>query len=86
MGTVCNLQKGKSGRGRSELNVDTVRQSILRSPRQSIRRLSSETGIHQSSVYCILRNDIHAFPYKIQTESQLIPQQKAETQNCDVAF
>ena len=53
LGTVCDLQKGESGRkrtARSEENVVTVREAILRSPRQAVRRLSSETGIKKLSV------------------------------------
>ena len=54
MGTVCNVNKGHSGRRRSARSVehvDAVRESVLRSPRKSIRSLSAETSIPRSSVH-----------------------------------
>ena len=53
MGTVCNVNKGHSGRRRSAHSVehvDAVRESVMQSPRKSVRRLSAETSIPQSSV------------------------------------
>ena len=67
-GTVCDLHKDRSGwkrSGRSEDSVDMVRQAVVQSPKKSIRRLSAETNLHKSTVQRILRQDIHAFPYKI---------------------
>ena len=78
-GTVQDLRKGHSGwerTGRSVQNVNIVRQSLVQSPRKSIRRLSSETNIPKSSVQCILRQDIHAYPYKIHAETELTNEQK----------
>ena len=49
----------------------------MQSPRKSIRHLSAETNIHRCSVQRILRADLHLFPYKIQSQSELTPQQKA---------
>ena len=78
-GSVCDRNKGRSGRprtSRSDPNVAIVRESVVRSPRQSIRRLSSETDIPRSSVQRILRQDIHAYPYKIQSQTELTNEQK----------
>ena len=64
VGTVCNLNKGNSGRRRSSRSaerVDVVGEAVVRSPRKSIRRLSAETGIHRCSVQRILRTDLHLF-------------------------
>ena len=58
--------------------VDAVRESVLRSPRKSIRRLSAETSIPRSSVHRILRADLHIFPYKIQSQSKLAAHQNAK--------
>ena len=72
----CEL--GHSGRprsGRSVEHVDAVRELVVRSPRKSIRRLSAEANIHRSSVQRILRADLHVFPYKIQSQNELTPQQ-----------
>ena len=80
-GTVCDLHKGRSGRkrsGRSEDSVDMIRQAVVQSPKKSIRRLSAETNLHRSSVQRIPRQDIHAFPYKIQSESFLTDEQKGK--------
>ena len=81
MGTVCNVNKGHSGRRRSARSVehvDAVRESVLRSPRKSIHRLSAETSIPRSSVHRILRADLHLFPFKIQSQSKLTAHQKAK--------
>ena len=80
-GTVCDLHKGCSGRkrsGRSEDSVDMVRQAVVQSPKKSIRRLSTETNLHRSTVQRILRQNIHAFPFKIQSESLLTDEQKGK--------
>ena len=72
MGTMCNVNKGHSGRRRSAHSVeyvDAVRESVLRSPRKSIRRLSAETSIPRSSVHRILRADLYLFPFKIQSRA-----------------
>ena len=77
--TVCDLHKGRRGRkryGRSEDTVDMVREAVLRSPNKPIRRLSSKTNVCRCTVQIILRQDIHAFPHKIQSESLLTYEQK----------
>ena len=51
-------------------NVDCVRQLLECSPIESIFRLSAESNIHRASVQHILRDDLHLFPYKIQSQSQ----------------
>ena len=46
-GTCQKKNKGNSGRrvsARTEVKVETVRQSTVRSPRKSLRRRSSEVG------------------------------------------
>ena len=68
MRTVCNVNKGHSGRrgsSRSVEHVDAIRESVLWSPRKSIRRLLQKTSIPRSSVHHILRADLHLFPFKI---------------------
>ena len=79
VGTVSNLHRGHSGRkrsGRSENAVNRVRQALDQNPQKSIRRLAAELNISRSTIHRILRHDIHAFPYKIQTESKLTDQEK----------
>lgn len=79
VGTVCNVNKGRSGRrrtARSEENVQAVREAVVRSPRKSIRRLSKESSMHRTSVHRILTTDLQLFPYKIQSQSQLTDEQR----------
>ena len=76
---VCDLHKGHSVRkrsGRSEDPVDTVKQAVVRSPKKSIRWLSAKTNLHRCNVQRILRQNIYAFPYKIQSERLLTNEQK----------
>ena len=77
--TVCNIHKGRSGPkryGRSKNSVNMVKQAVVRSPKKSIPRLSAETNAHRCTVQRILRQDIHAFPYKIQSKSLLTKEKK----------
>ena len=55
-----------------------VRQAVVQSPKKSIRRLSAETNLHRSTVQRFLRQEIHAFPYKIPSESLLTDEQKGK--------
>ena len=57
--------------------MDYVRELVVCSPKKSICRLSAESNIHRAFVQCILRDDLHLFPNKIQSQSELIPEQKA---------
>ena len=71
-GTILNRNKGNSGRSRiqrTEDNIERVRQLIEENPRWSVRR--NGTGLSQSSFYRILKNDIEAYPCKIQIKHQL---------------
>ena len=61
-GTCHNRNKGNSGRRVSactELNIDTVRESTVRSPKKSIRRRSSELGLTKSTIQRILKQDLN---------------------------
>ena len=76
-GTVCNVNQGHSGRKRSAQsieNVDYVRKFVGRS--QGSRLVVSLHDIHRASVQRILRNDLNLFPYNIQSQSELTPEQK----------
>ena len=54
-----------------------MRELVERSPRKSICPLFAEGSFHCGSVQRILKNDKHLFPYKIQSLSELAPEQKA---------
>ena len=70
-GTCHNRNKGNSGRrvsARTELNIDTVRESTVRSPKKSIRRRSSELGLTKSTVQRILKQDLNSGKRKLLSE------------------
>ena len=80
-GTVCDLHKGRSGRersGRSEDSVDMVRQAVVQSPKNQFGAFLLKLNLHKSTVQRILCQDIHAFPYKILSESLLTDEQKGK--------
>ncbi|GBN29079.1 hypothetical protein AVEN_201701-1 [Araneus ventricosus] len=53
-------------------NVSKVSGIIQQNPRNTVRRIASETGLKRSSMQKILRNSLRMFPYKIQSH-QAIP-------------
>ncbi|GBO24761.1 hypothetical protein AVEN_74437-1 [Araneus ventricosus] len=64
-------------------NVAKVSGIVQQNPRNSTRRIASETGLKPSSTQKILRNSLRMFPYKIQRH-QAIPI-KAVRQKFDFA-
>ena len=72
--TVSNVTKRRIGRrrtARSEENVQAARKAMIRSPRKSSSRLSMESNAHRTSVHRLLTTDLHLFPNKTQSQSQL---------------
>lgn len=58
-GSVADLPRtGRPKTGRSEDNVERVRDAIAQAPTTSTRRLSAELGIKRTSVYRILKKDL----------------------------
>ncbi|GBO27624.1 hypothetical protein AVEN_267443-1 [Araneus ventricosus] len=53
-------------------NVAKVSGFVQQNPRNTVRRIASETGLKRSSTQKILRNSLLIFPYKIQSH-QTIP-------------
>lgn len=80
-GTLLNLNaksqrethSGRPRTSRTAENIATVRDSVVRSPRKSLRRRSQELGINRESVRRILINDLHLYPYRIQIKQKLTP-------------
>ncbi|GBN33111.1 hypothetical protein AVEN_91006-1 [Araneus ventricosus] len=64
-------------------NVAKVSGIVPQNPRNTVRRIASETGLKRSSTQKILRNSLRMFPYKIQCQ-QAIPI-KAVLQRFDFA-
>ena len=56
---------------RSPKNVNSVQDSVARSPKKSLRRRSQELGLSRSSVHRILKNDLQLYPYRIQIKQTL---------------
>ena len=80
-GTCHNRNKGNSGRrvsARTELNIDTVRESTVRSPKKSIRRRSSELGLTKSTVQRIMKQDFNLYPYKLEIKQTLTDRNKEQ--------
>lgn len=78
-GSVADNYHGNAGRprtGRSEVNIATVQEAILRSPSKSTRRCSLETGIPQRTVNRILSKDLGMRPYHLQIVQALTARQK----------
>ena len=73
-GTVQNLNKTRSGRqrtGRSASNINAVRNSVVQSPKKSIRRRSQELTVTRNSIHRILRMDLNLYPYQVQITHKL---------------
>ena len=80
-GSIGDLHKGNSGipkLGRTENNVESIIKSFGKSPRKLFPQLSAGTGITTAYAFRILKNDAHAFPYKIRQQSQLAQHQKTK--------
>ncbi|CAG0879485.1 unnamed protein product [Darwinula stevensoni] len=77
METGSVKDKPRSGRprcGRSEENIETVREALAQSQGKSIRRAAVELNISVTSIQRILRRDLKLYPYKIQIVQKLEPQ------------
>ena len=76
MGTVYNVNSGHSGRKRSDQSaehVDAVRESVLQSPRKSVRCLSAETIIPRSLLHhilCVHIRPVRSGPVQVFSEAQ----------------
>lgn len=78
-GTVQNLNKGNSGPPkavRTETAINMVRNLINDDKTKSVRKLSVETQIKNTSVYLILKKELHLKPYKMQCRQELSAQDK----------
>jgi len=64
--TGCACKRKSTGRPSvTEEQVEQVRQAFIRSPRKSTVRGSTELGIPQPGVWCILRNRLKLKPYRL---------------------
>src|SRR6185437_11582325 len=83
-GSVLNNHIGKSGRkksARTARNVNRVRLANIENRQTSSRRLSTDLGIHRSSVQRILKGDLQLRPYRIRNCQTLTARDKtARTQ------
>ncbi|PNF15158.1 hypothetical protein B7P43_G14820 [Cryptotermes secundus] len=75
-GTTGSVVKKSSGRQWTVTmpeNVETVRQSILRSPRRSARKQAVALDISNRSMHRILHEHLHFHPYKMVVVQELSP-------------
>ena len=50
---------------RTAAKIDAVHQRMSATPEISIRRLAQETATSNTTLYRILRNDLHLYSYKV---------------------
>ncbi len=75
-GSVHDDKRGKVGLKRSACTLETVehaRQILKESPTKSIRRIAQEAGVSKSSLHCIVTEELHLYPYKIQMLQTFTP-------------
>lgn len=84
-GSVHDLPRsGRKRTGRSEGNIDLIRKAVAKSPRRSVRRLSTENKVPRTTVHRILRKDLKQFPYKIQIKQKIkAADKRARIDFCD---
>jgi hypothetical protein len=76
-GSVANLQHQARPRpGRSNENIEAVRQSVAVNPSVSYRRRSQQLNISGTTLRRILKQDLHMFPYKVQLTQRLLETDK----------
>jgi len=71
-GTSLDRHRGNSGRirtGRSEENINRVREALEENPRQTLRR--NDIGIRRSTLNNIIRLDLRWHPYKMRRRHEL---------------
>ena len=80
-GTCRNRNKEKSGRrvtARTKMNIGSVRESTVRSPRKSLRRGSSELGLAKSTIQRIMKHELNLYPYQLEIKQILTDRNKAQ--------
>jgi len=58
---------------RTPENVESVRRSVIESPRRSTRRCASILGLSRRLLQCILHGELNFQPYKITIVQKLLP-------------
>lgn len=64
---------GRARTIRTPVNIQAVRDAVIRSPHRSIRRHAASLQLHSSSVRRILVQDLKCHPYKLQIVQELKP-------------
>ena len=70
---IDNHHSGRPKSSRTPHNVAAVRDSVVHSPRKSVRRRSQELGINREPVRRIYIADLNMQPYRIQIKQKLTP-------------
>ena len=84
-GSVVDVQRsGRPKSGRSEENIRVLEEAYALSQGKSIRRAAVELEISRSvSIQRMLRKDIKAFPYKLQTVHKLEEDNDRRVEMCE---
>ena len=69
---------GPSAKVQKEENILAVCNALNKSPTNSLRRISQQVNISVSSVYRIVKWNLHLYPYKIQLVQSLAPNDYSE--------
>ena len=80
-GSTGDIKSPRSRSSRSVENIAIVRDSVIASPKKSVRRRSQQMDIKKSSVHRILTKDLHMNAYKIQLTQELKPNDHSERRN-----
>ena len=94
-GTVENLNSKSparpnySGRPmtvRTTENMATLKVSVLRDPKKSVRRRSQELHLNRQSLLNIIRKDLNLFPQKIQIKQTLTSRHCEEGRHVSLVY
>jgi hypothetical protein len=67
------MSTGRPRTARTPENVESVRRSVIGSPRRSTRRRASVLGLSRRSLQRILHGELNFHPYKIVIFQKLLP-------------
>ena len=83
-GSVVDAQRsGRPRSGRSKENIWVLEEAYALSQGKSLRRAAVELKISRSSIQRMLRKDIKAFPYNLQTVQKLEEDNDRRVEMCE---
>ena len=82
-GCLCRA-KGSGQPATAEGKVEHIRQTLLRSPKKSIRRTSVETLMPLTTVWRVVKQSLVMKPYKLQVVQAITAADKPKRKQCSV--